>query len=141
MKVILVKDVSSLGKSGDVREVSDGYARNFLMPKHLVLPATSQLLAQMQKEEQERQDKIQKLREHFLNLKRNLESKTIAIKAKADKGKLFAAVREKDIAAATGLRPEQIIIKEPIKAQGSHEVEARLFEEIKAKIKLDIQAQ
>lgn len=138
MKVILTKDVTSLGRAGDIKEVSDGYARNFLMPKRLALPATIQLLAQAQKEEQERLDKIQRLREASLSLKRKLESATYAIKAKADKGKLFAAVREKEIAKALGLDTKQIMIKEPIKTPGAHEVEARLFEEIKANIKLEI---
>lgn len=136
----MTKDVVSLGRAGDIKEVSDGYARNFLMPKRLALPATTQALAQAQKEEQDRQDKIQRLRESSLGLKRKLESATISIKAKADKGKLFAAVREKDIAQAAGLRPEQIVIAEPIKTMGTHEAEARLFEEIKAKIKIDVQS-
>lgn len=140
MKVILTKDVVSLGRAGDIKEVSDGYARNFLMPKRLALPATAQLLAQAQREEQDRQDKIQRLRESSLSLKRKLESTTIAVKAKADKGKLFAAVREKDIAQAAGLRPEQIVIAKPIKTMGTHEAEARLFEEIKAKIKVNVES-
>src|SRR3989344_1394962 len=139
MKVILTRDVASLGRVGDVREVSDGYARNFLIPKHLALPATSQLLGQIQKEEAERQVRFQRQRGEAEALKHKLEAKTFTIKAKASKTTLFSAIHEKEIAQATGLDPGQIAIKAPIKTIGLAEVEAKLAEDIKAKIKLDIQ--
>lgn len=134
------KEVKGLGKAGHVKEVSDGYARNFLIPRHLALPATSQLLDKVQKEEKERQDKILKQRDAALALKRKLEGKTFSIKAKANKETLFAAIHEAEIARAAGLTAEQITLSQPIKTLGNYEAEARLFEDIKVKIKLDVQA-
>src|SRR5258708_6049100 len=100
MKVILTKDVAGLGRSGDIKTVSDGHARNFLIPKHLALPATTEVLARVQKEEAEHQAKVKKDIERFQFLKTKLESKTITIKAPAAKNNLFAAIRENGIAKA-----------------------------------------
>lgn len=140
MKVILTKDVSRLGRAGEVREVSDGHARNFLLPKHLALPATRQLLGKIQKEQAEKQQKLQRQRQEAQALKYKLENKIFTVKAKASKERLFAAVHERDIAQVIHLDPKQITIKGPIKTIGPAEIEVRLFEDIKVKIRLDIQA-
>lgn len=142
MKVLLTKDVPNLGRSGEIKEVSDGHARNFLIPKHLALPATSQVLQKIQKEEQEKQAKIFKDLERFQNIKNKLEGKTFTIKAKSEKQNLFAAVHEKEIAqainekAGTEISPELIKIQSPIKTLGEHQVEIVFNSEIRTKIKL-----
>src|SRR6185436_20304048 len=100
MKVLLTKDVPNLGRSGDVKEVSDGYARNFLIQKHLALPATAEILNKVQKEQAEHQAKITRDHEKFLKLKHKLEHQTITLKAKANKTSLFAAIHADEIAKA-----------------------------------------
>ncbi|HEX9504305.1 MAG TPA: 50S ribosomal protein L9 [Patescibacteria group bacterium] len=146
MKIILTKDVSGLGRAGDVKDVSDGHARNFLIPKHLGLPATSEALIRIQKEESERQAKVRKNQEKFLDLKKNLENKTFTVKAKANKKNLFAAVHEAEIAKAitdksgAEISPEMIRIKLPVKALGIHEIEVRFAPNLIALVKLNIES-
>src|SRR4026209_1785229 len=100
MKVLLSKDIQGLGKAGQVKEVSDGHARNFLFPKHLAMPATTAVLAQVQKEEKEKQEKIKKQEERLLKLKNKLEGKTVVIKAKSSGKNLFASLHKDQIAQA-----------------------------------------
>ena len=92
MKVLLTKDVSGLGRAGDVKEVSDGHARNFLIPKHLALPATSEILRQVQKEEGEKQAKLAREQERFLAFKKKVEGRAVLLKGKAQGQNLFAAI-------------------------------------------------
>jgi large subunit ribosomal protein L9 len=144
MKIILTKDVQGLGKVGDVKDVSDGYARNFLLAKHLGLPATNVALDKIQKEQAEKQAKMTKENERALNLKAKLEGKTIAITGKAQKQSLFAAIHEKDIALAiteklgTEVAADSIIIKNPIKTLGNHTVEVKLAQNLSATVKLEV---
>ncbi len=140
MKVILTKDVQGLGRSGDVKEVSDGHARNFLVPKHFALPATTQALAKLQKEEQEHQSKVTKQQEWFEALKVKLESKTFTIKAKASKEHLFAAVHEKEILEALNLPEAKVILDKPIKTLGLHKIEIWLDPKYSVKINLNVQS-
>ena len=140
MKVILTKDVSGLGRANQIKDVSDGHARNFLIPKHLALPATAQVLAKVQKEEKEKQEKLIKLQERNVSLRNNLEGKTFTIRAKAEKQNLFAAVHEDQIAKLLAVEPEKIIISQPIKSLGLHEVEVKFSDNLKAKVKLDVQS-
>ena len=157
MKVILTKDVTGLGRAGDIKEVSDGHARNFLIPKHLALPATTESLLRIQKEESEHQAKVLKDQERFLDLKKKLENKTFTIKVKATpprpngqvgagKKNLFAAVHEAEIAkvitdkAGAEISPKMIEIKLPIKALGLHEVEVRFAKNLTARVKLIVES-
>jgi len=146
MKVILVKDVASLGKSGDVKEVSDGYFRNFLLPKHLALPATSSALNQLQKEQQEKQMRIVRDVERFMKIKNKLHGKTLTIKAKAGKSILFAGLHEKEIAHAIGenmgieISPELIVLPGAIKTVGVHEVKVRFGKDQEATLKVKVEA-
>jgi large subunit ribosomal protein L9 len=145
MKVILTKDVPSLGRAGDIKEVSDGHARNFLIPKHLALPATTEILAQVQKEEQERQTKILKDTERFAVLKNKLEGKTFTIHARATKNNLFAAIHEKEIAQVindkTGgeISPSAIVLEKPVKRLGLHEIQIRFAKNVSALVKLNVE--
>jgi large subunit ribosomal protein L9 len=145
MKVILVKDVPSLGRSGTVVNVSDGHARNFLIPKKLALPATVEMLGKMQKEELEKQTKVVKDIEKFLKIKNKVEGKTVTIKAKAEKNVLFAGLHEKDIAHAIGenlgieLTPGAIILPSAIKSIGVHKVEVKLAKDVSAMVRLNVE--
>jgi large subunit ribosomal protein L9 len=146
MKVILTKDVTGIGRAGDVKEVSDGHARNFLLPRHLALPATTSALSKLQKEESERQAKLKKEIEQFAALKNKLESKTFTIKGKANKQSLFAAIHEKEIAkqVADSMNLEitagQVVLDKAIKTLGEHEAEIRFAGGLKARVRLNVEA-
>ncbi len=146
MKVLLTKDVTGLGRAGDVREVSDGHARNFLIPRHLVLPATTEVLNRVQKEEKEKQAKVTKEQEFQQQLKNKLSHKEFLIKAKASGKNLFAAVHTSDVTAAINhkfpgsVTDHQIVIDQPLKSLGIHEVTVKLNDEINFKIRLNITA-
>jgi large subunit ribosomal protein L9 len=145
MKVIFTKDVPGLGRIGDVKEVSDGHARNFLIPKHLALPATGETLSRIQKEESEKQVRFVKDIERLMKVKNKLEGKTVTIKAKANKTILFAGLHEKDVAHAIGetfgveISPTAIILPEAIKSIGIHKVEIRFAKDVSASVKLNIE--
>jgi large subunit ribosomal protein L9 len=144
MKLLLTKDVQGLGRIGDIKEVSDGHARNFLIPRGFALPATSGMLAKVQKEEQEKQQRIAKDQERVVQLKNKMAGKQFDISAKASNSSLFAAIHEKDVAAAINhkfpgsITAEQIELEKAIKTLGEHEVGVKLTDTVKFKIRLNI---
>ncbi|OGE87604.1 MAG: 50S ribosomal protein L9 [Candidatus Doudnabacteria bacterium RIFCSPLOWO2_02_FULL_49_13] len=146
MKILLTKDVKGLGRTGDVKDVSDGHARNFLIPRHLALPATTEVLTKVQKEEKEKQAKVTRIQEFQQQLKNKLSHQEFEIKARASSNSLFAAVHEDEIASAINqkfpdsLDANKIVIEKPIKHLGLHEVLIKLNETINFKIRLKITA-
>ena len=146
MKLLLTKDVRGLGRVGDVKDVSDGHARNFLIPKGFALPATTAVLSRVQKEEHEKQEKFQREQERWAQLKNKLADKKFTVKAKVSGSSLFAALHQKEIAAAINSKhpdsvtAEQVVLAKPLKTLGEHEVTFKLNEQIKFKIRLIIQA-
>jgi large subunit ribosomal protein L9 len=145
MKLILSKDVPNLGRKGQVVEVSDGHARNFLIPRHLALPATSAKLFQVQKEETEHETRIQKELAYARELKKKLESKTFQVKGKADGARLFASIRTEEIAQVINeilhlsILPSSVIITQTIKTLGAHECEIKLSSGTNAKVKIEVE--
>ncbi|MBX4204600.1 MAG: 50S ribosomal protein L9 [Candidatus Doudnabacteria bacterium] len=145
MKIILTRDVSGLGRKGKICEVSDGYARNFLIARHLAAPATSALLAQVQKEEAEREEKMRKFAEQAENIRNRLQGKTIKLSGKAQGLRLFAAIHEAEIAQAVNrefnlaIEPKQVIIKQAIKSLGTTEIEIKILEQVNAKVKVEVE--
>lgn len=145
MKVILLKDVAKLGRKGEVKEVSDGYARNFLILQNLASLATTENIKRA--EEELKNKKVQKENEHegFRALRSALVERGIVIKKKAYKnGKLYASVSGEEIIEALkklnfpvpkNLEAEMIKFDSPIKTTGSHEAKIILGrEEIKLQI-------
>ena len=147
MRVILVKDVSGIGRAGDIKEVSDGYARNFLMPKKLAMLATIAETDRIAKEKREKQEKLAREQEKLERSKKILEAKLFTIKAKADGRHLFAAIHEADIAKlvseriGTELDPKRIRLPKAIKELGSHKVTIKLSEKLEAIINLNVEQQ
>lgn len=141
MKVILLKNVDKLGKEGEVKEVSDGYARNFLIPQDLAKPATEQALreaelnaAKKSKVDQTDLEEVQKLAEQ-------LDGRELFIKVKEKDGTLFGSVNEKTIAktfADEGLKiePESVKLDEPIKEIGDYDVKLELDHGLEVNIKV-----
>lgn len=148
MKVILKEDVKALGKKGKVCEVSDGYARNFLIPRGLAVEATQgnvQDLAHKQKQEELRK---QKEKQAALDLSQKIENMDIIVKVKVgEKGRLFGSVTNKEIAEVLEkeyqlkLDKRKIEVKEPIKGLGEYQVTVKLHFEVTANLKIKIEAQ
>lgn len=147
MKVILKADVKSLGKKGKVCEVSDGYARNFLIPRGLAVAATDgnvQDLAHKQKQEDLRR---QKERQAAEELKNKIEQMKIILKVKVgEKGRLFGSVTNKEIAETLEtvykikIDKRKIEVKDPIKNIGEHSVSIKLHPEVAGNLSVIIEA-
>ena len=148
MKVILLQDVKGLGKAGQVVNASDGYARNFLLPKKLVMEATENNLKALERQRAEIEARRAMDKAVAEDLKKKVEAaEPVVIETKAGNGgKLFGAVTSKDIADAffreykIELDKKKIVVKEPIKQAGPAEVELKLFEGINARLKLNVVA-
>lgn len=147
MKVILLTDVKGSGKKGDIINCSDGYARNFLLPRKLAVEATSGNLTELNNHKASVEHKRAVNRENSAELKKRLESSKIVIEAKCgDNGKLFGAVTSMDIEKAikkqVGIEVEKrkIVLPDTIKATGEYEITVKLFEDISAKVKAEIKS-
>lgn len=146
MKLILIKDVKNLGRAWDVIEVSDGYARNFLIPKRFALVATTAELENLKKQKKEHLEKSARMQEKFDSLKTKFSNRVFTVKAKADNQKLFAAVHEKAIADSINqklsleITPEQIILNQPIKNLGLTEAQLKLSPNVLVDIKINVEA-
>ncbi len=147
MKVLLVKDVPSLGKAGEVKEVKDGYARNYLIPKGLAKVATPEIIQEWEKEQKERAKKEAKEKEELLKLKEKIESLTLEIRHKAGaNGALFGAITNKEVAEelkkyGIEIDKKSIDIHPPIKQTGSYEIDIKLGYGIHAKLNLRVEAE
>lgn len=144
MKVILLKDIKGSGKKGDVIEASDGYARNFLLPKNLAKEANaSNVHALNLQKEAERRKKVAET-EAAQKLADELKGKVVKISAKAGaNGRLFGAITSKEIAAQIKSQFKVEIDKkkvntETIRQLGSYEIELKLYPEISTKIVVSI---
>ena len=143
MKIILTQDIKTLGKKGDVKDVADGYARNFLFPQKLAQAATGAAIenaaVEKEKEKQRTEENSQKMRA----LAGTLKEKEIVLKSKEKGGKLFGSISAGDIAeklkqSGIDLKEENIILKNPIKKTGEYEIEIQLDKDIRSKIKLTV---
>ncbi|MGM9537712.1 MAG: 50S ribosomal protein L9 [Candidatus Onthomonas sp.] len=136
MKVILQKDVRGQGKKGQMIEVSDGYARNFLLPKKLAVPATTDNINTMNQLEKAKREREAKERQAALELSAKLKDMPVHVKAKAGAGgRLFGSVTTKEISQALKEQygcdiPKTSLQSEPIKAFGGYQVKAKLGYEI-----------
>ena len=144
MKVILLQDVKSVGKKGDVIEASDGYARNFLFPRKLAQQASdSNMHILNTKKENERKLKLAQL-EAAQKLAGELKGKEITIKAKTgESGKLFGAITSKDVAELIKQQykieiDKKKIVMDTIKLAGGYEIEVKLYPEVSTKMKVII---
>jgi len=100
MKLILLEDVKALGRKGDVVEVVEGYARNFLFPQHLAVEATTQALEEHKTRAQSVKKKEKKAEKEAKKLISEIDGAEVIIQTKADKGKLYAAITAKDVFSA-----------------------------------------
>lgn len=145
MQIILKKDVKGAGKAGDVVKVSDGYARNRLIPGGFAVEATPSNLARVKREKANHEAQIALDKAEANQVKKVLEDKTIRLETRVGEGgKLFGSVTSMDIADAIkeqtrlDIDKKKIVLKKPIKEIGEHEVEVKLYTEISADIKVAV---
>ena len=145
MKVILQQDVKGQGKKGQMIEVSEGYGRNFLLPRKLAIPATADAINTMNLKEKAKKAEEARLKAEAQDVAEKLKECTVKLTAKAgNRGKLFGAVTTKEIseglAKQYGLNiPKQkLVLDEPIKAFGGYQVKAKLGFEITATVKVSV---
>ena len=145
MKVILQQDVKGQGKKGQLVNVSDGYARNFLFPKSLAIEANNANLNVMNTQNKAKEHKLEKEKETAMALKKELEATSIEITAKAGQGgKLFGAVTSKEIAEKImtdykiDIDKRKIVMDEPIKNFGQYTLEVKVYPDITAKINITV---
>jgi large subunit ribosomal protein L9 len=146
MQVILLKDVKGLGKAGQMVKASDGYARNFLFPKKLAMEATDANKALLEKQRKQ----IEAQRAMDIQVAEEMRAKIEAAKAlklvskAGENGKLFGAITAQDIADAfkkeylVEVDKKKIVLDSPIKNLGPAEVMVKLYQDISAKLKLEV---
>lgn len=145
MKVILLQDVKGKGKKGQMIEVSDGYARNFMLPKKLAQEATADAINTMRMNDKATQERIAKEKAAALALSKQLREMTLTVTAKGGgAGRLFGAVTNQEIANALEkqgikLDKRKIVISEPIKNVGTYTVTCKLGYEINAPLSVKIE--
>ena len=147
MKVVLIKDVNKLGKSGDKVEVADGYARNFLIARGLALEATSGLIADVDSRKANEKAKENKLKKEAEEIKTQIEGKVINIQVNAgESGKLFGSVTSSQVADALkvsyklNIDKRNIKLPEAIKQAGEFPVTIHLYREMDAVMTLLVEA-
>ena len=148
MKVILLQDVKGQGKKGQLIDVSDGYARNFLLPRKLAQEATADNIKTMKMNDKAAQEKRQKEREQALALSKVLKEMTLTVMAKGGgAGRLFGSVTNAEIADALqkqhkiDMDKRKIVLKEPIKNVGTYTVTCKLGYEVNAELTVEIKEQ
>lgn len=148
MKVILLQDIKGSGKKGELINVSDGYARNYLFPRKLAKEADAQALNELKNAEQSKQHKIAVETAEAEANKKKLEGQTLRLTAKAGQGgRLFGSVTSKEIAAALNTRfglnvdKRKIVLDQDIKAFGTYKAEVKLYTGITAAISVMVTEQ
>ena len=145
MKVVLLADVKGQGKKNQVVDVSDGYARNFLFPKKLAIPADSKALNEIKNKEESKQHKLDVEKANAIEIAKKLESITLVFEYAAgpDK-KLYGSVTAKDVADelkkkhGIDIDKSKITLSEPIKSFGSFKADAKLFTNVNGKISIEV---
>ena len=145
MKVILTQDVRGQGKRGQMIEVSDGYARNFLLPRKLAQEATADNVNTMKMNDKAAQERQAKERAEALEIRNRMKDMTVVVTAKGgDAGRLFGSVTNTEVADALAkqadikLDKRKIVLDEPIKAVGVYTVKCKLGYEINADLKVEV---
>ncbi|MCI9256458.1 50S ribosomal protein L9 [Acutalibacter sp.] len=139
MKVILMQDVKSIGKKGELKEVSDGYARNFLLPRKLAKEANAQAMNEFKNAEAAKEYKVKVETEKAQENAKALSGKTVKISAKAGQnGKLFGSVTAKELAEEIGRQygvevdKRKIVLENDIKAFGTYSFDLKFYNGITA---------
>lgn len=145
MKVILTQDVRGQGKRGQMIEVSDGYARNFLLPRKLAQEATADNINTMRMNDKATQERQAKERAEALELRNRMKDMTVVVTAKGGgAGRLFGSVTNTEVSEALAkqagvqLDKRKFVLDEPIKSVGVYTVKCKLGYEINAELKIEV---
>lgn len=146
MKVILLKDIKGSGSKGDVINVSDGYARNYLFPRGLAIEATKANLNELKNKEKAEEKRKEQAAQEAREIADKLSDITLVIKAKSgENGKLFGSVTNKEIAQELkkqhkiSIDRKKIVLDEPIKQLCEMEVDVKLYPKISGKLKIRVE--
>ena len=147
MKVILLEDVKSLGKKGEIVNVNDGYARNFILPKKLGLEANGKNLNDLKLQQQNQAKVAKEKREAAQALAKDLSDKSITVKIQAGvEGKVFGSISSKEIALEAkkqlnlDIDKKKIVIPDAIKSLGTYNVNIKLHKDVTATLAVKVEA-
>jgi large subunit ribosomal protein L9 len=144
MKIILMEDIASLGRRGEVREVATGYARNYLLPKKLAVPATPGNLQNLEHLKRQRERIEQKARDEAQATAQRIGGLTLAVATRASEdGRLFGSVSAQDVVQfleghQIALEKRRVGLEEPIKALGEYQVPIRLHHDVTATLAVTV---
>jgi large subunit ribosomal protein L9 len=146
VRVILRAEVRGLGRTGEVKDVADGYARNYLLPKGLAIEATGGELKVLAQERQTEKTKKDRAHQDAEELATRLSEVTLVFKLKAgEQGKTFGSVTAKEVAdalkkeAKAEIDKTKIVLHEPLRSLGVHKVEVRLLSDVRANVTVAIE--
>lgn len=147
MEVVLKQDVSGLGRKGDAVKVKDGYARNFLLPKGVAVPATKGTLKEQESLHEAKKDKEDRL---FLEAQKDgaaVDGKSVVFQAKAGQGRLFGSITPEDIAVKiqkmyrVKVDKRKVLLDENLKELGEHQVFIQLHPKVRVRVSVEIRAE
>jgi len=146
VRVILKAEVRGLGRTGEIKDVADGYARNYLLPKGLAIEATGGELKHLAQERQAEKTKKDRAHQDAEELAKRLGEVTLVFKLKAgEQGKTFGSVTAKEVAdalkkeAKAQIDKTKIVLREPLRSLGIHKVEVRLLPDVRADVTVAIE--
>jgi len=146
VKVYLLQDLPGTGKKGQIVDVAEGYARNYLFKNNLAVVADEKLIEQVKKREEREQRKEEERYKNAVDLKNELEGKVVVVKAPGgETGKLYGAVTTRQIAQALkdqlklDVDSKDINLSDPIKSVGVYEVDIHLFKDVWATVKVKVE--
>lgn len=147
MDIILTQDVKALGKKGEMVKVSDGYARNFILPKKLGMEATKQNLYDLNMQKAAEEKKQKQILEEARTYAKKLEELTIKVSIKAGEGgRTFGSVSTKEIVEAAknqfnlDIDKKKLLLNDPIKNAGSYTVTVKIHPQVTAELKVQVEA-
>ncbi len=144
MRVVLRKEVKGVGTPGDVKEVADGYATNYLLPRGLAVEATPSTLRAVARQTETAQARVERERAETRELAKRIDGLELSFALKAGaQGKVFGSVTNRDLAEALASRGividrASIHLAEPLRSLGAHRVEVRLLPDVRAELRVEI---
>jgi large subunit ribosomal protein L9 len=144
MKIILMEDVTTLGRRGDVRDVANGYARNFLLPKKLAVPATPANLQNLDHLKRQRERTENRAHQEARDAAGRIAALTLTVTTRASEdGRLFGSVSAQDVVEylerhEIPVEKRRVLLEEPIKALGEYRVPVKLHPEVTAELQVHV---